>query len=281
MLTTDEFISRAIKKHGDRYDYSRVEYTGVNNKVEIECSIHGVFSQSYRLHVERGNGCPQCGIAKPKRLRITATEFFARAHKVHGEKYDYSNSEYLGAKFPINIQCKQHGEFTIRTARLHIDNKNGCPTCAHRLNTVTFIAKAEKLFGDFYQYDQVLYETVDTPVIIGCPKHGPQLKRNRVQDIWLDEIGVPSTKAHRQARLKVNDRLFIVDGMIDNTVYLFHGDYWHGNPAIYDSTAVNKRNGFTFGELFINTVNYENALRNAGYKVESIWEYDWLQGKRR
>ena len=30
---TSEFIEKAIKKHGDKYDYCKVEYTGSHNKV--------------------------------------------------------------------------------------------------------------------------------------------------------------------------------------------------------------------------------------------------------
>ena len=36
-LTTKQFISKAIKKHGDKYDYSKVDYIGSNDKVIIIC----------------------------------------------------------------------------------------------------------------------------------------------------------------------------------------------------------------------------------------------------
>ena len=31
-----------------------------------------------------------------------------------------------------------------------------------------------------------------------------------------------------------------------NTVYEFHGDYWHGNPIVFDSDDTNKCVGKTF-----------------------------------
>ena len=40
-LTTEEFIEKAKKIHGDKYDYSLVEYKGTYNKVKILCSMHG------------------------------------------------------------------------------------------------------------------------------------------------------------------------------------------------------------------------------------------------
>jgi hypothetical protein len=46
--------------HGDRYDYSLVEYGGVGEKIKIVCTIHGVFEQLPSSH-KSGNGCPSCG----------------------------------------------------------------------------------------------------------------------------------------------------------------------------------------------------------------------------
>ena len=70
-LTTEEFIKKAREVHGDRYDYSKVEYTNNQTPVEIVCSIHGAFIQRPSNHL-RGNGCPQCGhatiIAKSRAL---------------------------------------------------------------------------------------------------------------------------------------------------------------------------------------------------------------------
>ncbi len=58
-LTTEEFIKKARAVHGDRYDYSKVEYVNAREKVNIICPEHGVFPQSPMNHI-RGNGCPKC-----------------------------------------------------------------------------------------------------------------------------------------------------------------------------------------------------------------------------
>ena len=58
-LTTEIFIERARKVHGDRYDYSKVEYVNVFAKVRIICSTHGEFLQVARQHL-KGRGCPEC-----------------------------------------------------------------------------------------------------------------------------------------------------------------------------------------------------------------------------
>ena len=62
-MTTDKFIQKAKKVHGDRYDYSKAEYIVSKTKVCIICPEHGEFFQRANNHL-RGIGCPQCGIIK-------------------------------------------------------------------------------------------------------------------------------------------------------------------------------------------------------------------------
>ena len=57
--TTEDVVREARGVHGDRYDYSRVEYKSAHTKVEIGCAEHGWFWQSPMNHV-RGTGCPDC-----------------------------------------------------------------------------------------------------------------------------------------------------------------------------------------------------------------------------
>jgi len=58
-LTTEEFIEKAKIAHGDKYDYSKVDYTNGKSNVTIICPVHGEFSQIARNHIF-GEGCPKC-----------------------------------------------------------------------------------------------------------------------------------------------------------------------------------------------------------------------------
>lgn len=60
-LTLKEFIYRARKTHGDRYDYSTSVYNGYAEKIAIICPIHGEFTQRVNHHIE-GKGCQKCGL---------------------------------------------------------------------------------------------------------------------------------------------------------------------------------------------------------------------------
>lgn len=61
------FTSRAKEVHGDRYDYSKVEYVNSETKVCIICPIHGEFWQRPSDHL-KGCGCVKCGYLKNKQL---------------------------------------------------------------------------------------------------------------------------------------------------------------------------------------------------------------------
>lgn len=66
-LSAEEFVKNAKTVHGDRYDYSKVVYTGNKKKVEIVCSIHGSFWQKPNTHVSKGAGCWPCAESKGER----------------------------------------------------------------------------------------------------------------------------------------------------------------------------------------------------------------------
>ena len=63
-LTTEEFIQKAQAVHGDRYDYSKVEYVNSTTKVCIICPKHGEFEILPEKHIHRHQGCPKCSEEK-------------------------------------------------------------------------------------------------------------------------------------------------------------------------------------------------------------------------
>lgn len=58
-LTTEQFIAKARKIHGDKYDYSKVNYTLANQKICIICPEHGEFWMTPNKHLI-GEKCPKC-----------------------------------------------------------------------------------------------------------------------------------------------------------------------------------------------------------------------------
>lgn len=62
-------------------------------------------------------------------VKISRDEFIERANKIHNHKYDYSNVEYESYQKHVLISCPEHGDFW-QLPQYHIQNRNGCPSCA-------------------------------------------------------------------------------------------------------------------------------------------------------
>ena len=119
-----EFVARAKNIHGNKYEYLEASYSGVSNKMEIRCNIHGAFKQRAGSHLS-GNGCLKC---HQESTRLSLAEFIQNARKVHGENYDYSKVIYTGNKHPVEIICYRHGSFWQKP-NTHVSSKNGCGLC--------------------------------------------------------------------------------------------------------------------------------------------------------
>ena len=166
-LTTDEFIEKAKKIHGDKYDYSLVEYINCRIKVEIICPKHGVFKQNPHSHLQN-HGCPYCGESK----KLTTEEFIEKSKKVHGDKYDYSLVKYKTNHNKVKIICPKHGEFN-QSPNSHL-RKSDCPKCSGniKLSPEKFVEKAKKIHGDKYDYSLVKYKNTHNKIKIICHIHG-------------------------------------------------------------------------------------------------------------
>lgn len=65
---------------------------------------------------------------------LTSEEFIKKAKEVHGDRYDYTDTNYKNFKTSVVIKCKTHGYFAQRPSH-HISYKNGCPSCANESNS--------------------------------------------------------------------------------------------------------------------------------------------------
>ena len=130
-LTNEQFIERARKIHGDRYDYSKVDYKHHEIKIEIICHIHGSFFQTPHQHM-KGSNCKKCSVIEGAKFTKTKIEdFINRANKVCNNKYDYSKSIYVNSKTKLIVICLIHGEFQCNPKH-HLNGKSGCPNCKHK-----------------------------------------------------------------------------------------------------------------------------------------------------
>lgn len=173
-----EFESKAIAKHGHRYDYSKAVVSNNRTKVEIVCKDHGVFLQAPDHHI-RGRGCPSCAKTnRPKRRSIKADEFFEEASLLHEGFYDYSESLFTSMNDKVTIKCPVHGDFRT-LARKHIQEKRGCPSCGRVRNQYAqsvffqdFFDSAVDRHGYAYSYVDVSLKYMSDVIDVICREHG-------------------------------------------------------------------------------------------------------------
>jgi hypothetical protein len=299
-LTTEIFIDKANIVHNNTYDYSNVIYTHCKNKINIKCNKHGIFSQSASNHLT-GQKCPKCS----NRHKITNEDFIVNANKIHNNKYDYSEINYKNNHTEIKILCKEHGYFNQMPLN-HLKG-NQCYKCSGIVKTNDdFIKKSNIIHKNIYNYDKTIYKSTRKKVIITCKIHNdfeqspndhlngcgcPKCSIGNYSKIcieWLNKI-MEEENIFIQHAENIGEKEIIVDNKKikfdgyckkTNTVYELNGDFFHGNPKLYNLNDVNPLVKKTFEELYNNTINRENIIKKEGYNLIAIWESEYKKNNR-
>ncbi len=189
-MNVDEVICQFIEVHGERYDYSKVNYVSNTKHVTIGCSIHGWFEQAPGNH-KIGQGCIECSyISKGNSNLSKQDDVIAAFVKAHGNTYDYSQVIYTGQNNKVKIGCPKHGQFE-QTPATHKDG-SGCQKCANtkrskaersgstrpRVSKEKFIERSKNHHGNKFDYSLVdLEKGMAGKVKIICPFHGVFLQQ--------------------------------------------------------------------------------------------------------
>jgi len=169
--TTTEFIIDARKKHGNKYDYSLVEYINRKTDIKIICPIHGVFEQKPYIHLDTF-GCPKCGKERISESRRTSIEtFIDKSNAIHNNKYDYSLTKFKTLNDKVKIICPIHGVFEQRAYSHYF---HGCPKCNGGIATEQseFIKRVSDIHNNHYNYSLIDYKNAHDKIKIVCPIHG-------------------------------------------------------------------------------------------------------------
>lgn len=228
--------------------------------------------------------------------RYNTSSYIDKARAVHQDKFDYSKLVYSSSHNKVKIICPTHGEFEQRACD-HIHQKQGCPKCSHNFAYThdEFVLSSKKKFGDKFEIigkylgmkhpitikckEHAIFETTAEAHLTGhgrCPAcwyNGRLLNLkpgniSKIESKWLDSLSVPV----RQHKLTMGNQTFLVDGFdpITNTVYECYGSFWHGDPAKYNPSDTNTKVGKTFGQLYKDTVERENIIKQK-YNLITIW----------
>ena len=166
--TIQDLIIECEEKYGNRYDFSNTKYNGVKNKINVFDKEKGnfiVLTPDTLLHKNYKN-----------KTRLNKENFIREARKVHGDKYDYSITEYINCRTKIKFICPHHG-IVEQFPNNHI--KYGCRFCSYKKVSDTqrktfeaFLEQANKIHGNKYDYSKADYINSSTKICIICPEHG-------------------------------------------------------------------------------------------------------------
>lgn len=176
-LTTEEFIEKAIKAHGDAYGYDKINYTGSFSEVEIFCKSHDkYFLQRAGSHLI-GKGCYDCGRVNAKKLVTkTQTQFIEDVNKVHGDFFDYSLVNYINNTTKIQIICKKHNNTFTQFPSGHLSGANGCEHCLSgimsKANTRSYEYYTSRIKALNFPLYSVLEVNGGDNIVMSCKKHG-------------------------------------------------------------------------------------------------------------
>ena len=140
-LTNKTVIEQFKKVHGNKYDYSMIQYEKNNMRIEIICPEHGSFFQTPLNH-KNGRGCRKCAaLSISEKLTLPRDKIISQFRIIHNNKYNYSKMDYIKTMGKVEIICPDHGSFFQKPN----DHKNGqgCPRCKFNKN--------EEFLMDFFK----------------------------------------------------------------------------------------------------------------------------------
>ena len=232
-------FSDVLKKfrqvHGDKYDYSKFEYTKNRNSSTIICSIHGDFYQSAWTHM-KGSGCPKCSGNK----RLTKDEFILASNKKHTKGYIYDFSDYRNMHTKLKIVCPKHGEF-YQTPMSHVKG-SGCLVCnqsqGERMvekflieNNIKY--SSQKKFDDLKHKEHLYFDFF-------LPDHNCCIEFNGIQHYFEVEIfGGKDNLIETQIRDKLKEKYCLKNNI---NLIIIKQDKRHINISDVESQIQNIKN---------------------------------------
>jgi len=262
-LTKNEFLKRSEEIHGNKYDYSLVNYNGNRTNVEIICHKHGVFEQMPEKHLI-GHGCQICG----GNNTLSTKQFIQKSKKIHGDKYDYSLVKYKNHTTKVEIICPEHG--IIKQLPLNHLKGYGCYKCIGRYESLeNIIEKFKQIHGNKYDYSLVNTNKKRIKISIICSEHGifkQTLGKHLIGN------GCPickESKGEKKIRLFLNNKkfIFIIQKMFNNCKNKnpLPFDFYLPNDNLcieYDGIQHFKKNEFFGGIDGFNKLKKNDQIKN-------------------
>jgi hypothetical protein len=272
----EKFINKAIIKFGDKFNYDEIDYIDSTTKIKIKCNKHNLFFyQAPSEHLRNKNGCNVC----TRNPKVNTDYFVQKSKEIHGDKYDYSLTEYVDSSKKVDVICKEHGVFSVLPNNHY---KQNCPKCKEKdryLTTKDFIDKACILHNK-YDYSETEYINSKTKVIIKCEEHGvfEQIPNDHLNGKGCPKCGLAYNKMEDEIKEFIkslniniieNSKQIISPLELDifipshNLAIEFDGLYWHSEVYKDKNYHLNKT----------------ELCQNKNIRLIHIFEDEWLLKK--
>ncbi len=178
-LTQEQFIIRCKEIHGTKYNYSNTTYVNSVTKICVQCNIcHTIWSVTPGNHTgPKKSGCPVCKIKTRKLINnaiFNTAWFIKKSIKVHGNRYDYSITDYTTSNQKVKILCNKHGEFE-QWPQDHMHG-TGCSHCSGSIVLHTNFIEEMVSKHTKFNFDKFVYCDSVTKSIVICADHGEFLQ---------------------------------------------------------------------------------------------------------
>lgn len=281
-ITKEEFIHRGRLLFGDRFDYSKVVFTKLKDKVLLECVEHEEeFEQTAQKHLDGRVSCISCRTLTTKKCISRSKEIFSGLLSYENTRYDYKTQKIS------NIKCKLHGIEFSQLASNHFKGKMGCTACSTGVTKEAVIQRSNR---DNIDYEKFCYLGMRATGTFTCTTHGVTFTQKvfahiRGQQACPKCQNLTSSHAERELADFVeklglsivrNDRKILKGLEID--VYIpsirlgieYDGTYWHSDEVIQ------KRKGMSAADWHRRK---DSLALDEGVFILHVPEKEWKQNR--
>lgn len=282
-----EEIKKQVTKDG--YELISDLYKNAHSNIVLRCPEGHLWDTTWHSF-RKGCRCVVCNGTSRNGFKMVSKEVEKNGYAVYGK--------YVNNRSNLTFICPNKHKWV--TTWKSFNSGNRCPECG-RSEVGKKLAVPLDYIKNAFEYEgysissEVEYKNNKDKFLVTCPKghdwnvcwndfqQGHRCSRcsygpvSEVSQLWLDSVGIPVN--FREYSLQ--DLHMRVDGFDPetNTVYEFLGDYWHGNPEIYNKDDINPHNKKSYGDLYCNTLKRLKSIKDAGYLIHCVWEQDYNTGK--
>ena len=223
-------------------------YINTDTKIEYKCR-HGI-NLARPWQILTFQHCCRKGYYESGKMwastRRTVDFWKTELKKIFQDDYILDNLSIIG-RGKLSLECRTHGVFEQWAGSLK--KGIGCKICVKEKEKAR---KQQQAWENFIESGAYLTGRSNV---------------SKSETKWLDELGIVT----RQKLLE--DIGLTVDGYEEstNTVYLYHGRFWHGCPETYDPEMQHPVVKIKMKDLYRQTILYEQKIKDAGYNLITTW----------